>query len=394
MLPAFVSAQDDSLISLDLLRVPSSPGFTILGVEPADIERPTDPNDFAISILNATNNLSLLPKNYSLEFAPGWIFFGNNIRYEDFKNNKVGNNLLQSLMISLAVVTEDIDSNTQRTKMGFGFKVSLFRGEFDEEFQKYDDKRNEKLSYYNTLLSQELKEIKDTIYKQLEDSLRRVRKMYQDNQDPSLNEYYLKTLKGITEAMQFRAERFKSETVEKISKEKKNLLDSLKQLTSEIKFDRYGFKLDFAGGLALDFPDRRLNYSKVMRAGLWITTGYESMYKWSILCAGKFLASPDKEITENNTIIKKNVYNLDLGVRAIVDKIKNFSLSFEYIYRKYFNTGDNPSKFKYDLSLGYELGKNKILTFSIGRNFEGITTTGGNLIAALNLVLGFGSKRI
>lgn len=395
LLPAIAYAQQDTTISLDLLRAPSSPGFVILGVEPSEIERPNTPNDFAISILNATNNLSALPKNYSLEFAPGWIFGGRHITFEDFASNNILPNIWQTWTMSLAVVTTDVDSNTQRTKMGFGIKASLFRGKFNKEFKKNSDKRFKQLAKYNTILKQSEDEAikKDTLYRQLQASFDFLRKKYEDNTDASLTDFYLKMLRGITEAMQLRMAHIHSETIEKVSKEQKEILDSLRQAASEIKFDRWGPKLDVAGGLALDFPDRRLNFSKVLKAGFWLTGGFESEDKWSVLGVGRLLVNPKQEVSENDTTVNKDIVNLDLGLKAVIDKIMNFSLSFEYILRKYYDVQDNSLKFKYDLSLGYELGKNKLLTFSIGRNFEGITTTGGNLIASLNLILGFGSKR-
>jgi len=45
------------------------------------------------------------------------------------------------------------------------------------------------------------------------------------------------------------------------------------------------------------------------------------------------------------------------------------------------------------LNTSYDLGDNKIITFNLGRDFDGTVTKDGNLVAALNLVLGLGSVR-
>ncbi len=44
-------------------------------------------------------------------------------------------------------------------------------------------------------------------------------------------------------------------------------------------------------------------------------------------------------------------------------------------------------------NVSYAFVANKDITFSFGRNFGGTTTTNGNLVAALNLLLGFGGQK-
>jgi len=45
------------------------------------------------------------------------------------------------------------------------------------------------------------------------------------------------------------------------------------------------------------------------------------------------------------------------------------------------------------LSTEYEVAKNRKVTFSFGRNFDGAISKGGNLIAAINFIAGFGGER-
>lgn len=53
------------------LRTPTSPGFVILGIAPAQVERPTAPAAFTASLLeNAKEALNGLPNSYAVEF--GW----------------------------------------------------------------------------------------------------------------------------------------------------------------------------------------------------------------------------------------------------------------------------------------------------------------------------------
>ena len=62
-------------ITLADLRTPTSPAFTLLGIAPTDIERPTTPRAFAVSLLSALRDGdgSLLPRDFALEVAPYWL---------------------------------------------------------------------------------------------------------------------------------------------------------------------------------------------------------------------------------------------------------------------------------------------------------------------------------
>ncbi len=88
---------------------------------------------------------------------------------------------------------------------------------------------------------------------------------------------------------------------------------------------------------------------------------------------------------------KENV--LELGGRIILDKFYKFSISGEIVNRIYLKGENKKSKLRYTINLSYEIFKNKLLTFNIGKDFDMKPVTGGNLIAALNLILGFGAER-
>ncbi|MFZ1694551.1 MAG: hypothetical protein WAT74_15245, partial [Flavobacteriales bacterium] len=54
--------------------------------------------------------------------------------------------------------------------------------------------------------------------------------------------------------------------------------------------------------------------------------------------------------------------------------------------------GVNPG-WRMVLNAQYAFMPNRLLTFSFGRDFDGAVTKDGNLIAALNLLVGLGNKR-
>src|ERR1700712_3083158 len=94
---------NDTLWKINILKAPSSPSADLIGISPDDIQRPTDPSAFTVSLLNATNNLTVIPSSYAVDFAPAWLFKGQRITYNDFNSNTLKNNLWQTFDISFAV---------------------------------------------------------------------------------------------------------------------------------------------------------------------------------------------------------------------------------------------------------------------------------------------------
>lgn len=91
-----------------------------------------------------------------------------------------------------------------------------------------------------------------------------------------------------------------------------------------------------------------------------------------------------------------------MGLRVFKDFTDKFTLSLEYLNRIPFYSNNNyaankvtgPGRTdKYDVSLNYKVGKNQNISFTYGKNFDNVVTRSGNLIAAINFMMGFGSTR-
>jgi hypothetical protein len=68
-------------------------------------------------------------------------------------------------------------------------------------------------------------------------------------------------------------------------------------------------------------------------------------------------------------------------------------VSLEGLYRNYLNSSNFTPGYKGTFYLGYDLGNNKILTLNISRDFDGTVNKTGNLVTALNLIIGLGGNR-
>ncbi len=392
------NAQVDSTITLDLLRVPNSPAFTILGIAPTSIEEPTNPTDLLVSVRNATDNLQSFPSSYSLDFAPGWVFGGEKITYEEFANDKIRNSIVQNSMISLATNSFKDKDSIEVTQFGIGFKISLKRGKIDEQLNNLKEQKDTIYGVLNNLLKDRAKYIEairsDSDILQQEDEILKSLIENKEEGNTSItdeeiaNQY--KKIKAIEDNL------FQN-VMDSLQNKNEKELKQLNDIASRIKFERTGLKLDLAGGINWDFKNSKFESGEVAKYGVWLTGGNVWKAKKSsvsLLGTTRLLFSPNETFElESQTLVEDNL-RLDFGARLIYRTLdSNFSISAESLYRTVLNNENIEDTHKISFNLDYHVGNNKNLTLSIGRNFDGNFEQDGNLIALLNFVSGFGSKR-
>jgi hypothetical protein len=382
-----LKSQDiDTSVTVNSLRAPSSPAFVIMGLQPSNIENPTDPADFIVSLRNATDNFSTLPRNFAMEFAPGWVFCGRKITYKNFQSNNIGQNIWQGSTISFGVNTLDLTDSTSITQSGFGFKMPIFRGNLDSNYKDYHKKMTMAMAMLKVLNNS----IGDEAIKR-KDNDPVLQLLNKQLLDPAITEAQITMIEVM---MGNRNKQIDKEVTDEVGRQGTEIIDSLKLIAQSLEVRRWGFKLDLAGAMELDFLQQQFNNSKISKYGIWLTGGYE-FEKMPIVLLGvaRFLNNPDQQYIKDDSLVKKNNLEGDLGARLVIDNIKHFSISGEIVYRTSFNIPEIKPTWRYVLNIDYQFAFNKLLSFSFGRNFDGTQIKGGTLVAALNLVLGFGSKR-
>jgi hypothetical protein len=375
--PAFAQPESvDGSMPLDLITAPNSPGFTILGISPEEIERPQTPTDFAVNILSSTQNFTSLPQNYSLEFAPAWLFTGKKIRYAAFSSDSIRQNLWQTLTVSLATADGFTPDDT---RFGAGLHVSILRGTIDEEFGNYRQRISRGFAaldsfnrHFSDMINDRSKE--DPVILENEKQFAEARR--------SGNSELAAACLLIIDAR-------KKELAKQIEQELVSDIESLKQAAAEIPVRRIGWKWDLAAATALDFAGNDFTNSYVTHTGLWTTAGYEAKSNLCFLATGRVFFQHANAVTLDSALT-----NLDGGIRLIYDNGK-FSFSGEALYRQsIMSDGGNAGQWKYDVNAAYNFMPNKTLTFSLGKNFDQLSTEfNGNLIAWLNVLIGLGAKR-
>ncbi len=387
-------AQKDS-VTLDQLQVPTSPAFNVLGISPNSIERPKNPTDFALALGNATSGFTTIPKDYAIEIAPYWVFGKKQATFKDFKANLPGKNILQTGTFSIATTSAKslVDSSEFR-KMGLAIKFSIFRGHMGSQFEKWNDTVTYFLNRVSEISGQTLA---DTLMKDPEliklraalaiaatnDEKKRLQKLISDREE-ALIQICQKATDSLPGYMQH--------------------IKELTRLASITDFRRYGFKMDYAFGTAMDYPDSNFQNSVISKFSTWLTLGFEKENTLNWLGVIRYNQNINKFFrNDSNKIVRDiNFGELDYGLRFYADVTSKLTLSFEILQRRKFfneekltknNVHLNKKTDRYVFSANYKVGKNQNLSFSYGKDFDDKITKQGNLVAALNFLIGFGSAR-
>ena len=385
---AYTQSIDTSRIKLDLLRAPSSPGANLLGFSISDIEKPSDISDFMLTLQSATGSNSLFPSNYAIDIAPYWIFRAKGLTTDKFNTGKFSDVFKQTLVISAAIRNADSSSkdfNQKNLYNSWGAKFSILRGKLGNKtiaaLESIHELQSEIAGGLNLSLSTRLES--DSIYQALKKARQ---KKLAETQNPDHPEVL-----AISSKMEKRQDQIKDIIVQSYSEQ----LSNLQKKAASFKVERFGFFIDFAGGLSLEYINRSINQSRIYNAGAWLTFGANYQNGFTLLVITRYLQNPDKVFADDNGSLKSaNVSTFDAGARIMYSEPNSrFSMSTEAIYRSVLTKNTIDPSWRLVLNAEYEIAQNTRLTFLFGKAFNGATTTDGNVIAALNFLKGLGNFR-
>ncbi len=374
-------------IKLDLLRAPSSPGANLLGFAVSDIEKPSDVSDFMLTLQSATSSNSLFPTNYAVDLAPFWLFRAGGLTTDKFNSRKFSDAFRQTFVVSTAIRNADSskDFNPENLYQSFGTKFSIVRGQLSARavavLESIHELQAEIASGMNQQLSEKLAD--DNVYQTLKKERQLKLSETMDPNHPSVIALSVK--------MEKRQEKVKNSILTSYENE----LQALQKQAASFKVERFGFFVDFAGGVSLEYINRTFNNSRIYNAGAWLTFGANYQNGFSLMGITRFLQNPKKVFADpSGTIRNGDVSTFDAGARIIYHhNDSRFSISTEAIYRSVLNKNTIDPSWRWVLNTEYDLGNNQRLTFFFGRSFDGSTSKDGNVIAALNFLKGLGNHR-
>jgi len=132
---------DAKTSDFDKLKTPSSPAFTLLGVSPSEIQRPSTPKAVAMALGQFVSGTSLVvPKNFALEVTPFWLAHHPDLTLEDYQN---ADNLRWLYTMSISVgtsqttrsVTDAMGTTTPHTDsdVAIGLRSTIYQSRFSAE---------------------------------------------------------------------------------------------------------------------------------------------------------------------------------------------------------------------------------------------------------------------
>ncbi len=411
---------DTSTITLDVLHAPVSPASVLLGVAESEIQRPTGLTSFMVSLRQGTNDFSQLPKNYALDLAPAWLL-GKHTSAGDMmgidaagelKDENLGTTIWQSLVISVAMKDPDaVDGIVANPSAGFGFKFSLCRGNVTKDsrsalanvrlaVRKYTNVLHNKAqtAIHQDPLFMELKADLDSMTVELERTDSILRQPQLTGIDRTRLELIRTTQAALRSSYARQQAAHAAALSVPITADPRALADELSMMKSaaeNFKIQREGFFWDFAGGVVLDFMDRRLDNSAITSAGVWTTLSWDSTGNFPFQLMGRYLYNPGEVFMgAADSLDMQDIHNIDGGARiTYAPQQGRFNFSAEALYRTVLNVDGIDPSWRLVANAQFAVSSNNLLTFSFGKHFDGTLTKDGNLIAALNLLIGLGDKR-
>jgi hypothetical protein len=352
----------NSNTDFDNLKASNSPAFNMLGIANSDVEHPTELSDFAVNIKTATINLTAIPNNYAFEIAP-FLLLRKQLNYKNvtvdrFNKTNIGDVLKQTFLFSFGMNQyfgdkQNVDSTS---KMAIGIKFAIVR-------PKWNKKTNQQF---------------EKTIRGMKDKLNDYTEKYRELQ---ANDALLNRL----------IEEGDNAKIVKRKQELKKEIELEEAVLEKFTIEREGWFVDFTSGIAFNYPNNNFDKGFVNKAGAWLTGGYENISDKNVsaLCIARYLYNAGAYNSFAN-----GIHNVDMGARLLANDGKNnkYLISAEAVWR-YLPQQTNASNWRLVANLEYAMNANQRLTFSFGRNYNGSTNSGGNLIAALNFIRGFGNKK-
>ena len=416
----YSNAQD---LDLTELKAPSSPAFTILGVQPNEISRPTTFDAFKANMFNnfSGDNGFTIPQNLALEFSPYWIFSHDNLTFDkllDSSLNSVWTNIARNSSISIA--TTDIENQIEEeiantgTRLGIGYRTMIFTG-------SPSNKNKEKLLQ---ALS-ELKEVRLTIVSAINLTQNLAFSNAYTDFDTFLDNIPIETetlfkSKGLNSVVKERIRKTVEKDIIAPLKEenKKSPLDTQTKLQTyinrtlvtqvltnnkndiisksktvedliDLNNDNYkGFFLEFATALTLDFKNDKFDNSNASKWGFWLTPSYRTENeKFEFLGVARYI--------KNDVIDNVETDNFDVGAKLVFEKDK-LSFSGEFIKRfqeiDMVNNSESKDDLKAVLNIEYKLTENILITYTFGEDFNVNTESDGDVISTVGLSYNIGGS--
>jgi len=318
--------------TIDDLRAPESPAFTVLGSSPSSINRPQSARAFAATLINSSASNSDGPlSDFAIEATPYW-WTDRDLTYEEYSSPTTLQSVLQTTSFSLASQRREEDGMSSST-LAAGLRTQLLGGDLPS--------RGQRLAASIRTKSEEL----------------------------------ARTVNSLRDANTSDSERAR------LQAEEEELKSSIERDRLELKsLDPVGWSLELAAGGAARVPESGEEETDWLRHSAWLTAAYrpdDSQFDFAAV------ARFSNDDADGNLV--------DTGVRALwTPDSRRLRLSCEYLYR-WADEGNDTRR--YGGVVEYQVNNEYSLVASFGSNFDS-ELEGGGSIALLGVRLALGSGRL
>jgi hypothetical protein len=345
--PAFAQAEAPALGSL---RTSPSPAFTVLGIEPSAVERPTTPSDVALSFVNKFRQ-GTLPKDYAFEMSPYWLVTQPDLSWNSDVTRNVAESVARTLSLSVATA-ETGTTNSPITSLAVGVRTLIRSGHMTVPTQRALGALEQTLSQTGDIF------------------LRKAGEAGLDELDKVLAN------RGITIA-DYEARKQEITALVLESDEYREAMARAEDVAAK----REGFFFEIAAGFVWDFAAASWESRRFRQRGVWAAPSYE-FGSWTLIGVVRYL--------DEATAINQNA--LDWGGRALYSSA-DYALSVEFVERSpIVQTAAIKRSHRFVGIAEYRVSPATWVIASFGKDREK-TGTSETLVAQIGLAFSFSKDR-
>jgi hypothetical protein len=381
---AAVDGEIAAIPDLDKIRAPDSPAFLLLGVSPAEIQRPTSPRELSVALGSFVSSGSLVvPDSLSVEVAPYWLFSHPGLTGDELARSSWWQTLGRNFTASLGTTARTIavgdgmggtvDSSV--TDLALGLRSRVLDGRRRVScWGGVEAAASAIAARQGAVLAAAAGEI--AARHPFETAAPRASAAEQD----AVERRNRKARAAIAAELELiRLRELDAEV------EARTRLTELAARCMEASAARTGLVGDVAMGGSLRFPESRFADGDWLAAGAWLTLAWQGA-NHDLIGLGRALA--DRADGDADLV-------LDLGGRYVYVRGR-YALSAEVIYRRLGDSaGDDEGErnlFRVDLATDMRLYGSVWLTATFGRDFA--AADAGEVFALANLKWGLGGPTI
>ena len=367
---AAARAGAQELPEFNKLRTPTSPAFVILGITPAQVERPNRPGVFAASFLQQLKGVTQgtgLPDSYAVEIAPYWLRSHPGMSFDEYAKGGA-KSLYRDASISFAV-TDSLgdgsgapEEDAKFRRLGFGLRTTLWAGRVHPKAATCVADVARGAARVAALIAPAI-----ATDSELVSLRRRLRTPPTTSADTAL-----------LDSIRTRAEMLADAT---LAPEAEQLQGLAKKCTERLSA-RHGFNVDAAIATAVDFPGGRANDGDFGRFGVWVTPAWLGESFSHIGVARLSVADSEDEGT---------VRTYDLGLRSVY-AWQRFAVSAEAVYRRVDQDAGDKNFSRLAAIFDAKLTDQTWLTVTVGKDFD--PAQPNSMLALFGLKWQLGEQRV